>query len=345
MAASCMHVWGRSRPPPFLRASVPGPVLKKAGKGGVWLIPSHLCLWQGADSDDEPGHGTAGSHSSEELEGSRGEHSTGEPVEAEAGATGGGGKRAELDTWTLRGMRAAAAAGGATAAPALTGTRATAGGNTGTEDVAGMHDQWAEHMGYELSTEELERLALRSSTPPPKPADAPKGCELQRLAAAEGMRWQLGGGRSYPPAAPASLAAAGVKERLRARWADAGAGEPDAGARPGITDGMAAPSTSGRRAGNGGSGAGARGEFASASQRAFFGALASYADVMATCRGYPAAPADAPPGSELRARDEFMDAYLLHALNHVAKTADRIKKVRCRLRTPGMRRAARGGGA
>ena len=42
---------------------------------------------------------------------------------------------------------------------------------------------------------------------------------------------------------------------------------------------------------------------------------------MVTDRPYPGFR-----GGGLEAPDEYMDAYLLHALNHVAKSADRIKK-------------------
>ena len=48
----------------------------------------------------------------------------------------------------------------------------------------------------------------------------------------------------------------------------------------------------------------------------------SYSDIVIADRPYPGSSG----GGGLEAPDEYMDAYLLHALNHVAKTADRIKK-------------------
>lgn len=58
-------------------------------------------------------------------------------------------------------------------------------------------------------------------------------------------------------------------------------------------------------------------DFSTPQQRSLFALLNAYADVHLPARPYPT-DADAP--------DPLMDAYLLHCLNHIAKTGDRIKK-------------------
>ncbi|KAG1670680.1 hypothetical protein FOA52_010955 [Chlamydomonas sp. UWO 241] len=305
---------------------------------------------QGLDSESE--EETGGSELEEEEQGAhagRGSDSegvgAGSASDGEAGEGDGGDSENEddsegvhddapLDTWTLRGMRALQASGDAPpeAAAALpkgpqAGGKGEAGGKGGGGgDVdAGLPDPWAAHLGAELGSERLEALAVG---PPGKLKDMPDGCELRKLGG-RGVRWAVGGGRGEVPCAPPTLSGAGVKERLRSRWAEVGAGgAPPAPEADPTAD--ADPTTSGRSAAKPSSAAAkaaaAAGEFASPAQRAFFGALSSYADVAACARQYPTADVSAPAGSELRARDEYMDAYLLHALNHVAKTADRIKK-------------------
>jgi len=62
---------------------------------------------------------------------------------------------------------------------------------------------------------------------------------------------------------------------------------------------------------------GSGGAFVSGCQRSVFAAMHSYADVTMPCRTYP---------SSMQDPDPIMDAYLLHCLNHVSKTADRIKR-------------------
>ncbi len=66
-----------------------------------------------------------------------------------------------------------------------------------------------------------------------------------------------------------------------------------------------------------GSGPSSATDFCTPQQRSLFALLNAYADVHLPARPYPT-DADAP--------DPLMDAYLLHCLNHIAKTADRIKK-------------------
>ena len=158
-------------------------------------------------------------------------------------------------------------------------------------------------------------------------------------------RWQLSG-RTCLPDAPSTLAAMGVKERLITRWvevhqedvrqgftdpsasASASAGPSSMAAANEAGGSAAAAGRSGRQAkGKGSAAAGAdadpvpcatAGGFVSLQQRSFFAALNSYADVVLPGRQYPQ--------GDLSAPDWCMDAYLLHALNHISKTADRIKK-------------------
>ena len=160
-------------------------------------------------------------------------------------------------------------------------------------------------------------------------------------------RWQLIGRASLPDAPP-SLATLGIKERLLHRWAEVHAEDDERAAGPGTSkagkpdaseeaaaEGL--PSSSGREGGGGNAAAAAAGGFASPTQRAFFASLNSYADVVVAGRPYPggagaSSGTTVPPrrgraaGGGLEDPDEHMDAYLLHVLNHVAKTADRIKK-------------------
>jgi U3 small nucleolar RNA-associated protein 25 len=96
-----------------------------------------------------------------------------------------------------------------------------------------------------------------------------------------------------------------------------------------------------------------QGEFASARQRRLFALLNTYADVLDCTKPYPALPFEASGGGggaggdatapsnadpllsradstvaplPTLARDDDLDAVLLHCLNHVAKAADRIKR-------------------
>ncbi|PNH02448.1 U3 small nucleolar RNA-associated protein 25 [Tetrabaena socialis] len=89
-----------------------------------------------------------------------------------------------------------------------------------------------------------------------------------------------------------------------------------AGGRRGAAAPAATPSTS---APTPSSAASPHGDFRSPQQRSLFSLLNSYADVHLPSRPYPTDP-------RVGASDSLMDAVLLHCLNHVAKTADRIKK-------------------
>ncbi|GFH21501.1 uncharacterized protein HaLaN_18818, partial [Haematococcus lacustris] len=63
-------------------------------------------------------------------------------------------------------------------------------------------------------------------------------------------------------------------------------------------------------------------DFVSPAQALFFTALHSYADITLPCRPYP---------SSLHTPDPIQDAYLLHCLNHINKTAELIKRNNDRL--------------
>lgn len=68
-----------------------------------------------------------------------------------------------------------------------------------------------------------------------------------------------------------------------------------------------------------GNGSGGDGDFSNPQQMSLFSLLNSYADIHLTNRPYPT-------DASLDAPDPLLDAVLLHCLNHIAKTADRIKK-------------------
>ena len=135
-----------------------------------------------------------------------------------------------------------------------------------------------------------------------------------------GAALQAAPGTRLPQAAPADLAAYGVKERLATRWREVAG---PAAAAPG----------GGGSAGAGA--AGAEGDCVSGRPRALFALRSSYCDLLLPVRPYPAGPAAAAG----EAPDPELDAVLLHVLSHCAKAADRIRRNNERLK------AAAGGAA
>ncbi|GBF92110.1 hypothetical protein Rsub_04457 [Raphidocelis subcapitata] len=209
--------------------------------------------------------------------------------------------------------------GGGADAAAAHGAAAPAGGEPGM-------DAWAAHLGRELS--EAEAAALRAggtkfSDPSPSEADAAYDGAWPRA------RWQLAG-RAALPAAPSGLAEYGVKERLRARWEEVHQEDARRAASGALASTSAAAAADGaaarkkRRAGGAAAGAAARcGDFDSAQQRGLFALLNSYCDVLHACKPYP---------QDAAAPDPDLDAVLLHCLNHVAKSADLVKRNNERLK-------------
>lgn len=133
-----------------------------------------------------------------------------------------------------------------------------------------------------------------------------------------GATLQAGAGTRLPQAAPADLAAYGVKERLATRWREVAG--PQAAAAGG--------------SGSGGASAG-KGDFVSGRQRALFALLSSYSDLLLPVRPYPSGPPAAAAGAGAAgedAADPELDAVLLHVLSHCAKAAERIRKHNERLK-------------
>ncbi|GFR41586.1 hypothetical protein Agub_g2307, partial [Astrephomene gubernaculifera] len=204
----------------------------------------------------------------------------------------------------------------------------------GTAAAVAAVDCWSRHVGRELSEAEAAELeGGRSDYRDAPPAEVhstawgPNARWQLRLygnaAAAAGRRNKRGAtdgssaaaangvvangndngivGLTELPAAPATLPAYGVKERLITRWREVR--QEDAAAAAAGTSGAAVNQP--------------EGDFSTAQQRSLFSLLNAYVDVHLPARPYPTSASDPDP---------TMDAVLLHALNHVAKTADRIKK-------------------
>ncbi|KAL6763103.1 hypothetical protein V8C86DRAFT_2507600, partial [Haematococcus lacustris] len=124
---------------------------------------------------------------------------------------------------------------------------------------------------------------------------------------------------------PVSLSHFSVKERLVARWREVqqedrqAQADQQAQAEQGMQGSVpdpAQPGVQGQGPGHTGS------DFVSPAQALFFTALHSYADITLPCRPYP---------SSLHTPDPIQDAYLLHCLNHINKTAELIKRNNDRL--------------
>ncbi|GLC42263.1 hypothetical protein PLESTM_001310300 [Pleodorina starrii] len=233
------------------------------------------------------------------------------------------------------------AEGGGDGANGPPGQRSAAG-------AAAAVDTWARHVGRELSDAEVAALTTAGKC---AYADAPSADEVHLSAWGQHARWQLrvygnsGGAKAAKaaaaaaaaaavpaalssvgltelPTAPANLREYGVKERLVARWREVRQEDEARVAAGASTSGAAAASAS---AVNGGAAAAASSsrpavpDFRSPQQRSLFALLNTYADVHLPYRPYPT-------DASLDAPDPLLDAVLLHCLNHVAKTADRIKK-------------------
>ncbi|GIL58206.1 hypothetical protein Vafri_13325 [Volvox africanus] len=220
-------------------------------------------------------------------------------------------------------------------------------------------DTWARHVGRELSDAEVAMLAAAGKC---GYLDAPSADELHLTAWGSNAKWQMrmygtSGARKKPgkgsqpgatdiaalgshearavgvsavsmgltelPPAPNGLPEYGVKERLVSRWREVRQEDKARGAAAAAAAAAAAGNSSSVVASAGGAAPGGRaldgGDFCSPQQRSLFALLNSYADVHLPGRPYPT-------DASLDAPDPLLDAVLLHCLNHVAKTADRIKK-------------------
>ncbi|GIL79277.1 hypothetical protein Vretimale_16454 [Volvox reticuliferus] len=242
--------------------------------------------------------------------------------------------------------------GDGTAAPGVSRSRAAAGGGIAGKTAAPLVvDTWTRHVGRELTDAEVALLAVAGKC---GYLDAPSADEVHLTAWGSNAKWQMrmygtsgacgkarkgsqpGGtdaaakgsaeaatvfmGLKELPPAPNTLPEYGVKERLVSRWREvrqedkartaAAAAAAVVGHSSGAVSASDAPS--GKRALD-------EGDFCSQQQRSWFALLNSYVDVHLPGRPYPT-------DASLDAPDPLLDAVLLHCLNHVAKTADRIKK-------------------
>lgn len=183
-----------------------------------------------ASDDDDGAEGGSGSGSggSDDGEGGGESDSSGSEGEEEAGGAA-----------TLAGRSNGAAAGPSVA--------------------AAPEDHYASHFGRQLSEGEVAALAAGGGGRL-APAEGAAAAGLRQWGAAE----LVASPGAALPAAPAELAAYGVKERLASRWREVHAAEH-------------APAAE----------AGAAGDFSSGAQRALFALANSYADVLLPCRQYP----------------------------------------------------------
>jgi hypothetical protein len=156
-----------------------------------------------------------------------------------------------------------------------------------------------------------------------KPAFVDMDQSKMRFAATSGYRWQADPAW-HADAPAASLAEAGVRTTVAARWGDLAKAERwaqednhnDAAgcSRAKKRTAKAALAT----AAGSGSGDGAP-SFRTEEQRTLFGLLSSYRDVLYTARALPGSEArpgaaQLPLSQRPLPRDDVMDAYLLHAL-------------------------------
>lgn len=196
-----------------------------------------------------------------------------------------------------RGIRMDAAAG-----PVSDVTEADSAGNQEEEeDGEGgdgpLPDGFTEHFAVPLASAKAARpVGLKWG-----PAE---GMEwLAGLWKGEG-HWETSGGKGPLPAPPRDLPACHVRERLVTRWRELhGSVQPDELEQP-MWKCSQLPVRSGT-------------DFVDAKQRALFSMLASYRDVFLPGRPYPVCP---------NAADPYMDAVLLHCLNHCIRSANIIKK-------------------
>ena len=160
-----------------------------------------------------------------------------------------------------------------------------------------------------------------------KPAFVDVDKSKKRFAATSGYRWQAD--PAWHADAPAtSLAEAGVRTTVAARWGDLAKAER--WAKENNDDDEAAGSSKAKKrtakaakaaaaAGGGGGGGGGAPSFRTEEQRTLYGLLSSYRDVLYTSRALPGGEAEQgkaklPPSQRPLPRDDVMDAYLLHAL-------------------------------
>ncbi|GAX83068.1 hypothetical protein CEUSTIGMA_g10494.t1 [Chlamydomonas eustigma] len=223
-----------------------------------------------------------------------------------------------LDSWTRKGYKAAmaAAVGGNFVPDQAQKIQQKPQEMRKMEDVssdalaAGVNNTWAQHVERELAEDHNSNTCSGASTS--KLIKAPESSEFKD-GAPKHATWQMRHRSTLPPA-PATLFESGVKERLQARWLEVHLEDsirfnsPLGSSKKGHDEGVTETCGNHHNVST---------QFTSPLQRAFFAALNSYADVLLPCRPYPVSM-DEP--------DEHMDAYLLHVLNHVNKTADRIKK-------------------
>lgn len=199
-----------------------------------------------------------------------------------------------------------------------------------------LEDHFDAHLEHQLSEDALAKLATASSTPfidvlhqeevkeghEEKGKKTSKKSKLSSSSSSLSLstslnawlpeaKLQASEGASLPSSAPQQLKDYGVRERLIAQWREVHSVEGNrletTPAPPNTSNGNTPPTNAGRS------------DFVSHKQRALFSLLSSYNDLLYPCRGYPTSPLmDAP--------DPELDAVLLHVINHVARSSDRIKK-------------------
>lgn len=166
-------------------------------------------------------------------------------------------------------------------------------------------------------------LAQVSAASSYKPAFVDVDKSKKRFAATSGYRWQAD--PAWHADAPAtSLAEAGVRSTVAARWGDLAKAER--WAEEDNDDDAVGCSKAKKRTAKAAKAAAAGGgsdvdapSFRTEEQRTLFGLLSSYRDVLYTARALPggearAGAAQLPPSQRPLPRDDVMDAYLLHAL-------------------------------
>ena len=139
-----------------------------------------------------------------------------------------------------------------------------------------------------------DAVAQLATTSGPAFIDLPPTSSSSQLQAwLPGATVQASPGATLPSAAPLHLQEYGVRERIASIWRELHA------------------ETEFEKAG--------QSDFVSPQQRALFSLLSTYCDVLMPDRPYPTS-------ASLNAPDPELDAVLLHVVNHIARSSDRIKK-------------------
>jgi len=231
--------------------------------------------------------------------------------------------------------------------PLLNGVANGANANSSMNAVSSsclLEEHFDAHFEHQLSEDALSKLATASSIPfidvlhqdLKEKDDDHKGKEKitkrnsRKLSSSSSLNlstslnaWlpeaklQASEGASLPSSAPLHLKDYEVRERLIANWREVHSleGKSLETTTTNTNSKKNVPNTSNGNSPTSGSSS----DFVSHKQRALFSLLSSYTDLLYPCRGYPISPLmDAP--------DPELDAVLLHVINHVARSSDRIKK-------------------